>query len=154
MANVATAKSGPITSAIMYGSKIGTGGTDFFIRVARSKIRNRMKMDRSTADGASQIGTWDLNYMPDIFITLSGFVAAQSVDTSLTLMASMRDSAKNPSPAAWAFQLAPSYFMRVAANCLVIHDMEIGWAIGGSTIAIMLDCAVTDTYPTFNTTSS
>ncbi len=149
-----TAKSGPITSAIMYGGKLTTGGTDFFMRVMRSKIRVRQRMERSTADGASGIGQWDLNYMPDMFITLSGFVTAQAVDTSLTLLSSFNNSAKNPIAAAWAFQLAPNYFMRVAANCLVIHELEIGWGIGGGTIGLMLDCAVTDTYPTFATTSA
>jgi hypothetical protein len=151
MANINLARPTGQTTPVISCSVFGTGGTDFFMKVTRARIRFEQDVEKTTGDG-DDAPVYEVNYFMTTRATLFGFVVAQAVDTSLTLLSSFLNSSKNPLTATWNIKLASSYVLKMTK--VVIPVMEIGYERDRGKIPLMMSIIGTDTHATLATTTS
>lgn len=150
MSNVALAKPSSVTSAIITCTVFGTAGTDFYMKVDRSRFSGRQKIHPTTGDGDAA-PSFDLNYFMVTHFSLSGWLVAASVHANVDqFMANMLLSAKNPLSASFKLNIATSLVITVSK--VVIPGYDFGYVRDDGVLPTMLDCYATDSHATMDAT--
>lgn len=95
MSTVALANPGALQAALITGGKLGTSGTDVYVKVMRYSIPWQFDLMRTTGDGdITNTHSWEISYMVDFGITIDGLMVASSANGFL--LNNLIDTTKNP----------------------------------------------------------
>lgn len=148
MANVLLTQPTAVTGSILTGGKIGTAGTDFYIKVESAQFSVRVPDTESSGDGDAA-PSWALSYWAYVSFKFNGFMPAQSVATFP--LANIIDSTKNPilTSNLKFFFGTQQVLTFVRAN---INQFDISWGRNNSVVGLAIHGKATDSHPTWSTT--
>lgn len=141
MSNVLLARPTTITGAIITCTKLGTAGTDFFIKVMEADIDWHDRVEETTGDGDAA-RSLDISHFGYTSLVFSGFMLAHSVAGSWDLIANLQNSAKNPLAASLKLNTSTSEILTIAKG--VIPRWRIRYRRGFATIPCVVTVLTTD----------
>ena len=139
MATVALEKPGSGIASVLGGGKIGTSGTDFYIKVLRAQFRQYSPTVETTGDGDGA-PTWENNALRYTHVSLIGaMIASQAIG-----LANLTDTTKNPSPAL-TFDFGGTRRLTLK---LQIAEINIDYAARAEFVGLSMSGQITDTNTT------